>query len=102
MVLDFPNSGLPSRNATPLSNGYEKRSPKILAAMTGAPLATASRSESCKIVRRWMLTGQPAFAPLAGLQGFFPMGCKLPHNDDLIAEESVIALNQFSEHWPGS
>ena len=49
MVLDLPNSGLPSTSSTPPSSGYANRCPKSLAAITGVPFAMANRRVSCKI-----------------------------------------------------
>ncbi len=48
-VFDRPNSGCPSRNRAPASNGIAKWEPNIFLIMTGVPLAMAKRKSACKI-----------------------------------------------------
>lgn len=51
-VFDAPNSGCPSMNPPPPSNGKERRRPRMSLAITGAPFATVNRNNI-----RAMVTG---------------------------------------------
>ena len=46
IVFDAPNSGRPSMNPVPPSNGKEKSLPRMSRAITGVPFATVSRNSS--------------------------------------------------------